>query len=234
MPNDVSKQSPMIAKAGAGDDAAGSAAEQAQAMRAKLGVQRENEKLTAEASELKRAAADEADTIVAAAEALATQLVDEARQTAEALASEAHERADGIVARARFEADDLQQHTEEMRARIQDEALAASRAEIEEFRSRTAGLVDDAESGLRQLAPDLEGAVATVVEVLRSLEELRTGRTVDTKPAALGRSGGPELHSVQDHTTADTEAMVAEGAPPTSAEDPDARPLGWLFRASEG
>jgi vacuolar-type H+-ATPase subunit H len=233
MPNDGSTQSPMIAKAGAESDAGGSAttAEQAQAMRARLGAQRENEKLLAEASELKRAAADEADAIVAAAETLADRLVSEARESAEALATEARERADGIVARSRIEADELQRHTEAERARIREEVLATGRAEIEEFRARSAGLLDEAEGGLRQLGPSLEGAVSTVVEVLRSLEELRNGGTSESKPAALERVADP----TEADTSADSaEAMIAEGAPSTGLDDPDARPLGWLFRASQG
>jgi vacuolar-type H+-ATPase subunit H len=231
MPNDVSKQSPMIAKAGAVDGAGGSgtAAAQAQAMRAQLGVQRDNEKLLAEASEIKRAAADEADAIVAAAEALAARLVTEARESAEALTVEARERADGIVARSRLEADELQRHTEAERSRIREEVLAAGRAEIEEFRTRTAGLLDDAEGGLRQVGPSLEGAVSTLVEVLRSLEQVRNG---GSDPEASGRSG--EARALVAAPDGDGQQGPADqAADPTAPHDPDARPLGWLFRATQ-
>lgn len=234
MPEDVSKQSPMIAQAGVGGPGSETATDRAQAMRARLGVQREAEELLSQASKLRQSAAADADIIVAEAETLATQLVTEARETADRLAIEGQERADGILARARLEADDLQRHTDEERARIRDEVLAVGRAEIEEFRTRSAGLLDEAEGRLRQLAPSLEDAVATVVEALRSLEELRNGGT-DEKPGALELSAGTDTGPAADvRAVDDAEAMVAEGAPAASPDDPDARPLGWLFRASQG
>ena len=255
MPKDVSRQAPMIARPGsdaddaAGGDAVESASDRAQAMRARLGAQRDAEDLLAEASELRRAAAEDADHIVADAETVAEQLVSEAREAADKLAreagaaadkltTEAKERADGIFARARLEADDLQRHTEEERARIREEVLAAGRAEIEEFRNRSAALLAGAEDGLRQIAPSLEAAVTTVAETLRSLEQLRDGGSAVTggQQAALVLASVPVGDDAVDGTNDAAEsadAMVAEGAPPAAGDDPDARPLGWLFRASQ-
>ena len=103
------------------------------------------------------AAAADADVIVAEAESVAEQLLTEAREAADKLTTEAQERADGILARAYFEAEDLQRHTEEERARIREEVQSAGRAEIEDFRTRSAGLLDNAEDGLRDVP---RGAVA--------------------------------------------------------------------------
>jgi vacuolar-type H+-ATPase subunit H len=219
---------------------AASASDRAREMRARLGAQRDAEEMLAEASQLRHAAAEEAGVIVAEAEALSEQLVTEAREAADKLATEAQERADGILARAYYEAEDLQRHTEEERARIRDEVQSAGRAEIEAFRARSAGLLDDAEHGLRELAPNLEDAVATVVGALRSLDELRNGPpaepAADKKRAALAQSAAPEPVSDVDPEAEgddDSVAMVAEGAPATRLDDTDARPLGWLFRASQ-
>jgi vacuolar-type H+-ATPase subunit H len=245
MSKDVSRQSPKIARPGPGEqpgpgeESGESATDRAQAMRTRLGAQREAEEMLAEASQLRRAAAEGADVIVSEAETLAHQLVSEAREAAAKTASEAQERADGILARARFEADDLQRHTEEERARIREEVLAVGRAEIEEFRTRTAGLLDDAEGGLRQLAPSLEGAVGTVVDVLHSLEELRQGPADRSDEST--QDGESEL-ALSERSDADPDAdPVADpdgsedaAAGPTNPDDPDARPLGWLFRASQG
>jgi vacuolar-type H+-ATPase subunit H len=200
-------------------------------MRERLGAQRVADDLLAEASQLRGAAAADAHEIVAEAESVAEQLVTEAREAAEKLTAEAQERADGILARAYFEAEDLQRHTEEERARIRDEAHAASRAEIEAFRTRSAGILDSAEGGLRELAPSLEDAVATVVGVLRSLDELRNGPP-DEQPVTDDQPPVGEL-SVPPEPTA-TEEPVARGGPTVRIDDPEARPLGWLFRASQG
>ena len=196
-----------------------SASERAETMRERLGAQRVADDLLAEASQLRGAAAADAHAIVAEAESVAEQLLTEARKTADKLASEAQERADGILARAYFEAEDLQRHTEEERSRIRDEARSASRAEIEEFRTRSAGFLDSAETGLRDLAPSLEDAVATVVGVLRSLDELR--------------NGPPGDQTVTDDPPPVRELSVSP-RPTTRIDDPEARPLGWLFRASQG
>jgi len=206
-----------------------SASERAEALRERLGAQRVADDLLAEASQLRGAAAADADGIVAEAESVAEQLLAEAREAADKLATEAQERADGILARAYFEAEDLQRHTEEERTRIRDEVQSASRVEIEEFRIRSAGFLDTAEDGLRELVPSLEDAVATVVGVLRSLDELRHGPP-DEQPATEDQPPVRELVSPEPH--------VAEAAPedvPTARiDDPEARPLGWLFRASQG
>jgi vacuolar-type H+-ATPase subunit H len=237
MPKDPSASSTTTATTGSGSPSSASAAGRAQEMRARLGVQRDAEELLVEASQLRRSAAQDADAIVAEAETLATQLV-----------AEAQERADGILARAYNEAEDLQRHTEEERARIRDEVVAAGRAEIEEFRTRSAGSLDRAEGGLRQLAPTLEDAVTTVAAVLLSLEELRAGPVegsqlaVPALPTAIETTTGTGVAADTEQDADDeadrAEAMVAEGAPPTRstvtrADDPEARPLGWLFRASQ-
>jgi vacuolar-type H+-ATPase subunit H len=208
-----------------------SASERAEAMRERLGAQRVADDLLAEASQLRGAAAADAHAIVAEAESVAEQLLTEARETADKLATEAQERADGILARAYFEAEDLQRHTEEERSRIRDEVQSASRAEIEEFRTRSAGFLDSAESGLRDLAPSLEDAVATVVGVLRSLDELRNGppddqTATDDQPALRELTVSPEPIAAEE--------TAAVGAPTARLDDPEARPLGWLFRASQG
>jgi vacuolar-type H+-ATPase subunit H len=200
-------------------------------MRERLGAQRNADELLAEASKLRGAAAADADVIVAEAEGLAEQLLTEAREAADKLTTEAQERADGILARAYFEAEDLQRHTEEERARIRDEVQAAGRAEIEDFRTRSAGLLDNAEGGLRDLAPSLEDAVATVVGVLRSLDELRNGPSeqgsapVD-EPTVRELAGAPDAGTEPEETPAETVPVAAN-------EDPEARPLGWLFRTSQ-
>lgn len=216
---------------------AGSATERAQDMRTRLGAQREAEEMLAEASSLRRTAAQEAETIVAEAEALATQLVTEARESAEQLAAEAKERADGILARAYYEAEDLQRHTEEERARIREEVVAAGRAEIEEFRTRSADALGTAEAGLSRLAPSLEGAVATVSEVLRSLEVLRNGPGEVEEPAAPAalqpRTSGSETAADVTETPQESAEPAAEAGSATKPEDAEARPLGWLFRASQ-
>ncbi|KQW52517.1 hypothetical protein ASC77_24380 [Nocardioides sp. Root1257] len=205
-------------------------------MRTRLGAQREAEEMLAEASTLRRTAAEEAETIVAEAETLATQLVTEAREAAEQLAAEAKERADGILARAYYEAEDLQRHTEEERARIREEVVAAGRAEIEEFRARSADSLDSAEAGLSRLAPSLEGAVATVSEVLRSLEVLRHGpaEVEVAAPAVLApRTSGSDTDADPAEPPQQAAEPAAEVAPATKPDDAEARPLGWLFRASQ-
>ena len=231
MPKDPSVSSSTTAKTGPDSAPSSSASERAQAMRQRLGTQRNADELLAEASKLRGAAAADADVIVAEAESLADQLLTEAREAADKLTTEAQERADGILARAYYEAEDLQRHTEEERARIREEVEARGRAEIEEFRTRSAGLLDHAEHGLRGLAPSLEDAVATVVGVLRSLDELRNGPSGDTaapeaEPSANELPAVPELEPGHDE-------MVAEGGPTSSDDDPEARPLGWLFRSSQ-
>jgi vacuolar-type H+-ATPase subunit H len=236
MPKEPSVPTP--AMPASGDPEAGSATDQAQAMRSRLGAQREADEILAEASQLRGTAAEDAERIVAEAEALAAQLVEEARASAESLTNEAREaaerltteaqeRSDGILARAWFEAEDLQRHTEEERARIRDEVLAEGRAEIQEFRTRTVGLLDDAESGLRDVAPSLEAAVATVAGVLRSLDELRNGpgEPAAAEPAA-GSPAARELASAPDTSPAAEPPAVDDG-------NGEARPLGWLFRASQ-
>ncbi|WP_345519291.1 hypothetical protein [Nocardioides conyzicola] len=230
-------------------------------MRARLGAQRDAEELLVEASKLRGTAAEDADVIVAEAEALADQLLAEARAAADQvtadameaaakLATEAQERADGILARAYYEAEDLQRHTEEERARIREEVISSTRAEIEEIRTRSEHLLETAEGGLRRIGPSLESAVTAVSEVLSSLEELRDGpadlverpagkpvaktlaRTPSRTPSRTSATRSvPEPE--ESETTLDAEAMVAEGAPPSRHDDPEARPLGWLFRASQ-
>lgn len=182
-----------------------SASERAQAMRERLGTQRVADDLLAEASQLRGAAAADADVIVAEAESVAEQLLAEAREAADKVTTEAQERADGILARAYFEAEDLQRHTEEERSRIRAEVQTAGRAEIEDFRTRSAGLLDTAEEGLRG--------------VLRSLEELRNGPSEETPAAADEPSVVRELPSAP--------------MPEPSPDDPEARPLGWLFRTTQ-
>lgn len=251
MPKDPSTTT---AKPRSGDESVETAADRAQAMRARLGAQRDADELLAEASKLRGSAAEDADAIVAEAEALADQLLAEAREAADQvaadakeaaakLATEAQERADGILARAYYEAEDLQRHTEEERSRIREEVVSVTRAEIEELRTRSAHLLDNAEVGLRRMGPSLESAVATVAQVLASLEELRDGPTEPGKPGKSGTSGKsavPELSRTPATRTEepevddlDAEAMVAEGGPSTRLDDPEARPLGWLFRASQ-
>lgn len=208
-----------------------SASERAEALRERLGAQRVADDLLAEASQLCGAAAADADGIVAEAESVAEQLLAEAREAADKLTTEAQERADGILARAYFEAEDLQRHTEEERARIGEEVRSASRAEIEEFRTRSAGFLDSAEGGLRELAPSLEDAVATVVGVLRSLDELRNGppdegAVTDDEPSLRELSVPSEPIAAEE--------KVARGGSTVRLDDPEARPLGWLFRASQG
>lgn len=235
MPKDPSVSSSTTAKTGPDSAPSSSASERAQAMRERLGTQRNADELLAEASKLRGAAAADADVIVSEAESLADQLLTEAREAADKLTTEAQERADGILARAYYEAEDLQRHTEEERARIREEVEALGRAEIEEFRTRSAGLLDHAEHGLRDLAPSLEDAVATVVAVLHSLDELRNGpaedaddkQAPDAEPITTRELPAvPELEPGHDE-------MVAEGGPPSSDDDPEARPLGWLFRSSQ-
>jgi vacuolar-type H+-ATPase subunit H len=200
-------------------------------MRERLGAQRVADDLLAEASQLRGAAAADADVIVAEAESVAEQLLAEAREAADKLTTEAQERADGILARAYYEAEDLQRHTEEERARIREEVQAAGRAEIEEFRIRSTGLLDTAEDGLRELAPNLEDAVATVVGVLRSLDELRNGAS-EEPPETAEASEVRELPGAPELESGDQE-MVSEGAPAPRQDNPEARPLGWLFRTSQ-
>jgi vacuolar-type H+-ATPase subunit H len=185
-----------------------SASERAQAMRERLGAQRVADDLLAEASQLRGAAAADADSIVAEAESVAEQLLTEAREAADKLTTEAQERADGILARAYFEAEDLQRHTEEERARIREEVQSAGRAEVEDFRTRSAGLLDSAEDGLR--------------DVLRSLDELRNGPSEETSAPAEE----PEVREL-------TGAAEPELDPQPEPGDPEARPLGWLFRTSQ-
>ena len=251
MPKDPSTTT---TKPRSGDESVETAADRAQAMRARLGAQRDADELLAEASKLRGSAAEDADVIVAEAESLADQLLAEARQAADQvtadakeaatkLATEAQERADGILARAYYEAEDLQRHTEEERARIREEVVSVTRAEIEELRTRSAHLLDNAEVGLRRMGPSLESAVATVAQVLASLEELRDGPTEPGKPSRPSKSAVPELSRTPATRTEepvvdvepdlDADAMVAEGGPSTRLDDPEARPLGWLFRASQ-
>jgi vacuolar-type H+-ATPase subunit H len=200
-------------------------------MRERLGAQRVADDLLAEASQLRGAAAADADVIVAEAESVAEQLLTEAREAADKLTTEAQERADGILARAYYEAEDLQRHTEEERARIREEVQSAGRAEIEDFRTRSAGLLDNAEDGLRDLAPTLEDAVATVVGVLRSLVELRNGPSEDAPSTAEE----PEVRELAGAPVPEPgpEERVAESAPAARQDNPEARPLGWLFRTSQ-
>jgi vacuolar-type H+-ATPase subunit H len=215
MPKD-SSVSTSTAKSASGGEPAASATERAQAMRERLGAQRNADELLAEASQVRGAAAADADVIVSEAETLAEQLLAEAREAADQLTTQAQERADGILARAYYEAEDLQRHTEEERARIREEVQAASRVEIEEFRTRSAGLLDSAEDGLR--------------EVLRSLDELRQGPA--DGPVLTGGGVQRELSGAPEPDAGVAE-MVSEGSPEARHEDPEARPLGWLFRASQ-
>lgn len=231
MPKDQSVSSSTRPKTGPDSEPESSATERAQAMRERLGAQRNADELLAEASKLRGAAAADADVIVAEAEGVAEQLITEARETADKLTTEAQERADGILARAYFEAEDLQRHTEEERARIREEVQAAGRAEIEDFRTRSAGLLDNAEGGLRDLAPSLEDAVATVVGVLRSLDELRNGPS-EEPPAGADEPAVRELPGAAEPEPVPAET-AAETAPIARHDDPEARPLGWLFRTSQ-
>ena len=241
MPKD---QSTTTAQPRSGDESVETATDRAQAMRARLGAQRDAEELLVEASKLRGSAAEDADVIVAEAEDLADQLLAEAREAAASVASavslsaaklatEAQERADGILARAYYEAEDLQRHTEEERSRIREEVVSVTRSEIEELRTRSAHLLDNAEVGLRRMGPSLESAVATVAQVLASLEELRDGPTEPGKPAVPALSRPPATRSEAPVVDVDAEAMVAEGGPSSGLDDSEARPLGWLFRASQ-
>jgi hypothetical protein len=233
MPKEPSTPPSKTSTTASEDQAENTAAHQAQAMRARLGAQRDAEEILAEAAGRRQAAAEEADTIVAAAEALATQLVaeateaaekltTEAQQAAEKATTEAQERADGILARAYFEAEDLQRHTEEERARIREEVTAAGLAEIESFRERSVGLLDRAEGGLRT--------------ALRSLEELRSDpadRADDDTRAVAELASAPDS-APEDAAVAKTAAAEAADRSTTPRhDDPEARPLGWLFRASQ-
>ena len=180
---------------GSAEATPGSASERAQTLRASLSVRRDAESLFAEASQLRRAAAAEADAMVAEAELLAEQLIAESTQTASRTTAEATERAEELVKRARTEAAELtlnaraqaaeltlrarkeveefERQIEQERAKLRTEVMKESRAEIEAIRQRSDMVLNDIEAGVRGMGPKLEGAMNVLIDVMRSLEQER-------------------------------------------------------------
>ena len=180
---------------GSAEATPGSASERAQTLRASLSVRRDAESLFAEASQLRRAAAAEADAMVAEAELLAEQLIAESTQTATRTTAEATERAEELVQRARTEAAELtlnaraqaaeltlrarkeveefERQVDQERARLRAEVMKESRAEIEAIRQRSDMVLNDIEAGVRGMGPKLEGAMNVLIDVMRSLEQER-------------------------------------------------------------
>ncbi|HEU5038707.1 MAG TPA: hypothetical protein VFT70_17000 [Nocardioides sp.] len=215
-----------------------SRSERAQEMRAALGVRQEAEALLAEASQLRQRAAADADAMVADAETLASELVEEASSRSEQLVAEAQERADGIVARARAEADELEEKTESERERLRAEVTAALEAEVAAERDRVAAVLGQARAALRELAPLLTAAGTTVGEVVGSLDLLAGDAPGDASGDVTGDATGA-LEDAPGVETAPMPAGPQEVAAPAAdapaGENPeDARPLGWLFRNSQG
>ena len=245
MPNDVSssskgaagkppRKSMMDRGSGSGgqtgdtesEPASPSLVERAQEMRAGLAVRRQAEALLAEAGELRKRAASDADTMVADAELLANELVSEARADADRLVAAGQERADGILARARAEADEIREEMEQERDRLREAAAAAVSADVER-----------AHQSLTTAGPALDSAVSAVSDVLAALEVLRSEDEPIT--AVLERLGtqsvavtpGEVIAGEVDPSDAIAPADVVVGSPETGD---DGRPLGWLFRTGQG
>lgn len=228
------------AAATAAPPAAGTTSERATAMRATLGARRDAESLLAEASALRRTAANDADSMVAEAETLAEQLTSEAGQGAEKTTVEANERADAIlaharaeavestlraraeaeevVARAKAEAAELTANTDAerdtMRAEITVEVERANRADSEDLHARSDTLLRQVELDVHGLGPALEGAMSVVADAIGSLEKLRAV-TPGEAPDVAELPRAPEAAGAPA-----TMAPIRDGeqAPATSAE----------------
>jgi F0F1-type ATP synthase membrane subunit b/b' len=230
----------MMDRGSIADGSAGEATtlgERAQEMRAGLAVRRQAEALLAEAGDLRKRAAADADAMVADAETMANELVAEARAESERTVAAGKERADGILARARAEADEIRDQMEQERARLREAAAAAVAADV-----------DRAHERLTAAGPVLEGAAAAAAELLEALSALRAGdepitaRLERLAPQVVAIEQGEVVEGVVEpprvSAAAGEDAAVDEaGVTPDGPEGPlvaeDGRPLGWLFRSGQ-
>jgi hypothetical protein len=185
--------------------------QRAQDMRASYSLRREAETLLGEASQLRRRAADEADEIVAEAETLSNEMLAEARAEGEQLVRQAQERADGLIARATDEADRI-------------------RSTVEREQLRSTAALEEADRLLGSLAPALEESAVTVASLRETVRELRGGGGQVVIAGVVRMPQGPQDVAVA--VVEDEPSEPAPGITPTGPEDP--RPLGWLFRTSQG
>lgn len=178
------------------NDATVSPSTRAAELRASLGARREAEELLAEASATRRAAAADADAIVAEAQQLAGEVLAEARAAADRLIAEAGERAEAVLAEARAEADaaarearaasdevraraeaEIEEHRRRVRtevtAQVTRELQERNRAELARQQDRQEAVVGDLEASVRILGVSLDSAAAHVTEMLGALADLR-------------------------------------------------------------
>ncbi|WP_372728597.1 hypothetical protein [Nocardioides sp.] len=149
-------------------------------MRASLTARGDAEALLAEASQARRAAASDAEAMVAEAEALAEQLVAEAKEVSARASGEARERSEGILSRARQEAAEItsaaKAELEELHRTVDEERLrlrAEVRAELEATRDRSLALADDIETRVGSLRPTFQRALDSIGELVSVAEKLR-------------------------------------------------------------
>jgi hypothetical protein len=115
---------------------------------------------------------------------------------------------------------------------------AASRAAIDAFDVEPSRTYDAVISGFTaKLTSEQASSLDSAPGVLGIVPEKPVVALAETVPPAVGAVGAdeppvrelvgaPELES-------GPEEMVAEGSPSTASVDPEARPLGWLFRTSQ-
>ena len=168
----------------------------------------------------------------------ADRIVEEAESLAADLVAEARREADGILATARAEAAELGEtmaaERERLRSQIEGEVRAGLEAEIADQTRQAARLLDRTEADLRDVTPLLQDALAQVGTVLGSFGTLRG--EVPSDPSAPDVLDEP-LDELEAPAPRVEEARVDDAPEPETSDSAlgdDARPLGWLFRSSQG
>lgn len=151
--------------------------ERAESFRATLGARQEADAILAEVAEVRRRASEDAERLIAQAEALAEELARQARAAAEQTTAEARERADGILALAResaeLVAEQARRDAEAARSQLAAELEAENRERLHGVRHRAEELLAGIDVVVRGLGSALQQAEGSVFEMERSLTHLR-------------------------------------------------------------
>lgn len=200
-----------------------------ESFRSALGARQQAETILAEAAEMRRQAALQAELLVAEAESLGRELTDRARHDAEQVTAAARERADGIVAQARAAAEEIRRQAvadaETARAEHLARLEAENRERLHGVRHRAEELLTGMETVVRGLGRSLQQAEGSVAEVERSLHLVRTD-TLERLPDTPAGPAGRELGEAAEATErgARTDAVLSELADRRDRAGHDDRP----------
>lgn len=201
-----------------------------------------------------------ADQLVTESRQAAAQTTVEAQERADGILARARAEAAEVTLQARTEVENLERSATQERARMREEVEAETRAEFDALRAESDRLLRQVELGVHGLSPALEGAMTVVTDLIGSLEQLRAitpgeaqvpiseapveppvEAPVEAPAATLTAAvvAATETATITNPVSSPeaTETLGQSGAIMATSnglgDDEGARPLGWLFRASQ-